>query len=140
MLLSFLLVHWESEAEVKLEHLITFRDSQEACGMISPSCVFDLMDLTYICLKECSFFFFLLTYYTVCPRKSGYECMCRYLTKYFLYIDMIIIYIVATSFSNQLQQTPARLVAYFSRYDAIRKQLYNDERPVKGSNGHETPF
>ncbi len=29
---------------------------------------------------------------TVCPRKSGYERMCQYLTKCLLYINMIIMY------------------------------------------------
>ncbi len=30
--------------------------------------------------------------YTVCPRKSGYEHMCQYLTTHFMYIDIINIY------------------------------------------------
>ena len=39
--------------------------------------------------------------YTLCPRKSGYERICQYLTKYSLYIYMIIIYYTYSQILNK---------------------------------------
>ena len=41
--------------------------------------------------KVPSFWLIFMLLYTVCPRKSGYERMCQYITKYVLNINVIII-------------------------------------------------
>ena len=71
--------------------------------------------------------------HTVCPRKSGYERMCQYLTKYFLYIHMIIMYYRYILYKD-VATNPAQLVIYFSRYDPKRKRCCSQLLALFGLN------